>query len=1138
MNEANRRHSDSPSRAGRRIPMTAVMRGIWLNQQIHPGTVVNHIAYEFRHRGPLDTSDLSAAVTKAVARHEMLRATVKMVDDEPMLHVADSVEVSLDVISATGQDDEALASTVSEWSLAPFDLDAGPLCRFAVFEVSDTEQILGFSVHHLVSDMWSLAMLVNEIGATYVARRSGADVEMPAVRSSMSEHVDRERAYLSSDGAQADLAFWNEELAGYEGVTDLPTDRVRSGDVDHRGGVVSIDLGSERSAAIRRVSDRLDASPYALMAAVYSAVLARMTGRDDLVLSTVKSGRSTRSAWNQGCYVNPSLLRVEIDDTSSFAELVSAVGHSVERVSEHERLPLQEIMERIPGRSSATPHSRLAFSWQKTARRFSAAGAAAAAAGRSGVAGEAGGLPLETTSFGHRVAVADLAMLVADVDGDYTFAFDYVTDLFDRSTIEQFARSLLALLDAVVHQPETSLDDLPLLDEEQRQAIVDDWANDAAPDLAKETIIDLIDRSAAADPGKIAVRFGDEAWSYSELDHRSRRLAERLRSEGAASGSFVGVHAGRGFDMIVAMIGVLRSGAAFVPLDPAHPDELLRFMIEDVDTALVVSDSVTTLDRIDAAVTAIDLTSSDGRPEPENGPVRVDGLEHGVSSDDVAYALFTSGSTGRPKAVPITHESLAHLCRELCRRPGLDRDDVVLAQATMSFDMSIGEILLPLAIGATSVVVTRDTVLDGRALQHEIDRHGITFMTATPGVFSTLLDDGWHGGDSLTLLSAGDAMTPALAQRLISRSECLWNGYGPTEVTIAASVANVTDDWSPDDGPVPLGVALDGKSLYVLDHRMEPVPPGVIGELVIGGVGVARGYLNRPELTAAHFVPDPFVADTGAPMYRTGDLVRRRSDGELYFHGRLDDQVKIRGIRVELGEVEAALARHPAIASAAVTATGVQRFEHSGRIHRREGGSGCSERKRRTGFRRRESAAGTDGAEHGGDVADAAALRQRQGRSSSTSERRSRRHRSGRCLRGAVFRNRAGDCRDLGNGARPARHRATRRLLLSLGGHSLLATKIASRLRRRFDRAVEVRDVFEHSQCCVAGTSGRNIGRAGNRRSLRLSEIGTGSGEYPLTYSQERMWFLHQLAPDSAAYNVSGAVRVRGPLDIGRTTPS
>lgn len=1118
------------------IPMTAVMRSMWLTEQLAPESVVNHIAYATRHRGSLDTSLLAAAITRVVSRHETLRSSVRLCDDTPVLCVHESMEVPLHVVSVAGYDDEVLGHTVSGWSLSPFDLEDGPLCRFAVFEVSSTEQIFAFALHHLVSDMWSVALMVTEIGEAYTRLRSGNDIPEHRVRSTFLDHVDRSAGYVASDRGAADLEFWQTELAGFGDVMELPTDRPRQKTVDHRGELVSMDFGVARSEAVRDLAERLHATPYAVMVAVYSAVLGRMTRRDDIAISTVKASRSTRNARTHGCFINPSVLRIALDDAASFAETVEGVDGAAARVAPHESFPLQLVMESDRNRAARTPYSRVAFAWQKTTKRFAGAAIAAAAAGRVGVAGDPGGLTLESASFGSRVAVADFAMLIADVDGEYTMALDYISELFDRATIEQFGQCVLTLLDAAIDQPNAAVRDLPILDDVESRRYAEEWARVPQPEHDGRTLLDLFDSAVALSPDKTAVRFGNETTCYAELDRRTADLAARLRRRGVERGHLVGVHVARGIEMIVALIGVMKAGAAFVPLVPGHPAERLRFMVDDAGLSVVVADAPDGADFAEGSVTVVPVDGSfeTERTESDSGDGTADGHDE-PRPDDLAYAMFTSGSTGRPKAAGIEHHTLVNLFGSMITRPGIRSDDVVLAQTTLSFDMSMVELLLPLCVGAQVVVVDREVMGDGHALQRVLDDDGITIMQATPSVYRFAIDEGWTGGDRLTTWSCGEVMTPELARRLSEQSAKVWNSYGPTE-TSYVTWADVGSEWSGNESPVPLGLPIAGTSLYILDESRAPVPPGVIGELWIGGVAVGRGYIDRPDLTSERFVDDPFRSEAGSRMYGTGDLVRRRRDATLEFHGRNDDQVKVRGNRVEVGEVEAVLERHPAIGAAVAAVQGPSDSNILVAYVVPNAGVIAPSAREVQAFVARS----LPGPMIPSVVAVLSALPL--------------------TLNGKVDRRALPQIdvstADIGSGGptssaefeapRPGTEQAIAEIwdvvlghqrigrhddFFALGGQSLLATKIASRLRRRFDRSIEIRDVFEHSTIAAQAV----LVEASSELVLhieQLDRIAEGPSDYPLTYSQERMWFLHQLDPASVAYNVSGAVRFEGPLDI------
>ena len=515
--------------------------------------------------------------------------------------------------------------------------------------------------------------------------------------------------------------------------------------------------------------------------------------------------------------------------------------------------------------------------------------------------------------------------LMETVDGLGGF-LEYATDLFEEATARRLLAHFENLLESAVAEPERPVAELALLGEAERRQLLAGW-NATRVERPRGTLVhELVATQAALTPERPAVSFDGETLSYRELDERSNRLANHLQSLGAGPEALVGLCVERSAAMVVGLLGILKSGAAYVPLDPGHPAERLALVLEDARPAVLVTEEgllpglasqgaeVVCLDR-DAAV----IAAASAAPLP-----RLTGDE------GLAYVIYTSGSTGRPKGVQLPHRAVVNFLRAMAARPGLGADDVVPALTTLSFDIAGLEIYLPLMVGARVEVVTREEAADGRRLAEWVASAGVTVMQATPATWRLLVESGWEGRPGLKALCGGEALPRELADELLARDLELWNVYGPTETAIWSAAGEVL----PGSGPVRLGRAIDNTRFYVVDRRYEPVPVGVAGELWIAGHAVARGYLGRPELTAEKFVADPWSDEPGARLYRTGDLVRWRDGGELEFLGRIDHQVKVRGYRIELGEIEAALGRHPAVVQAVVVIRGEGAGDAAGRLPR------------------------------------------------------------------------------------------------------------------------------------------------------------------------------------------------------------
>ncbi|MEO8429322.1 MAG: amino acid adenylation domain-containing protein, partial [Verrucomicrobiota bacterium] len=507
-------------------------------------------------------------------------------------------------------------------------------------------------------------------------------------------------------------------------------------------------------------------------------------------------------------------------------------------------------------------------------------------------------------------AKQDLILSMIEDGGSLRVGVHYATELFDASTITRMVSHWQILLEGITANPDLRLSTLPLLTETEKRQLLSEWNCTQAEYAVDVCIHELIERHVEQSPDAVAVVFEGEQLTYRELNSRANALAHRLREHGVGPNVLVGVFVERSADMVVGLLGALKAGAAYVPLDPSLPSQRIAIILEGAQVAVLLTQQHL-LERVpEQSVEIVCLDSG----WVGVAPTRAENILSGVSAEDLAYVIFTSGSTGRPKGVQLSHRAVVNFLNSMCQKPGMTSKDVHLGVATMSFDASVLDFFVPLTAGACLVMVPRETVSDPLALAEALAKRDVTVMHATPATWRLLVDSGWSGSKRLRIFSGGDALPWELAQQLIARSQSLWNVYGPTETAVYSTLHKV----QLDDGAVLVGRPINNTQIYILDAFLQPVPLGVPGELCIGGAGLALGYLNQPDMTAANFVPNPFERMRGARLYRTGDLARHRSDGTIECLGRIDYQIKIRGFRVELGEIEAVLAQHEAVREAVV----------------------------------------------------------------------------------------------------------------------------------------------------------------------------------------------------------------------------
>ncbi|HEY0557957.1 MAG TPA: amino acid adenylation domain-containing protein, partial [Thermoanaerobaculia bacterium] len=999
--------------------------------------------------------------------------------------------VDLRSLPAAEREAEALR-LAAEAVRVPFDLKAGGLLRVTLFELGDEHHLLLLVIHHIVADGWSMGVLLAELTALYEAFATGHPLP-PEPPLQYADFAVWQRGWMSGEVLAGQLAYWRGRLAGAPPLLELPTDRPRPAELSFRGARRPLALPAELGRELMALGRRENLTPFMVLFGGFAALLARYTGQTDLVVgSPIANRRRTEIEGLVGFFVNNLVLRVDLDGDPGFRELGSRVREAALGAFAHQDLPFEKLVDELrPERAlSYSALFQVMFNLQN-ARPPKI---------------ELSRLTLTPLAVELSRSPFDLSVNLLEGADGFAGGLEYATDLFDPETADRLARHFEALLRGIAAEPGRRLSEIPLLSAAERRQLLADW-NDTGRDWPAGTLVhELFEAQAARTPDAVAVADGTETLTYAGLDERANRLAHHLRSLGAGPEALVGLCVERSAAMVVALLAVLKSGAAYVPLDPSHPAERREMVLADSGVSLLLTDERLLADREAIAAAS---------PEAP---------ERRTSEESLAYAIFTSGSTGRPKGVQLPHRAVVSFLRAMAERPGMREGDVVPALTTLSFDIAGLEIYLPLSVGGRIEVVGRDEAADGARLAARIAAAGVTVLQATPATWRLLLEAGWAGVPRLKALCGGEALPPDLAAALLARGLELWNVYGPTETAIWSAAGEVR----PGE-PVLIGPPIANTHLYVVDRSLGPVPVGVGGELLIGGAGLARGYLGRPDLTAERFIPHPFAASAGARVYRTGDLVRYRPSGLLEFLGRIDHQVKVRGFRIELGEIEAALARHPAVRQAVVTV-------------RDDGGE-----KRLAAYVVPHPETGALPIPAAGELRDFLfrSLPEYMLPASFTSLAELPLSPSGKLDRRALPAPEAGAsggerieprgpieellaeiwAEILGLGRVGARDN-----FFELGGHSLLATRVVSRVRGAFGVDLPLRRLFEVPT--VAGLAHAvEAARAAGSAPLPPLARTARSGPPRLSFAQERLWFLDRLSPGTAVYTISSAHRVAGAFD-------
>ena len=886
-------------------------RALWFMYQIDRKSSAYNIKYAAHVRSDVDISAFESAFQKVVARHPILRTTYQAVSGLPVQKVHPNCEVAIAREDARDLDWEKLNQKIEAEADRPFDLENGPVFRLRIYERRGDGHVFLFTSAHIASDFWSFDLLFDELELLYQGEITNTTVELAPLTYDYWGFVQWQEEMLQGEQGQKLWDYWHEQLGGELPNLDLPTDRPRPAVQTYCGKSHTFQLPDRLADSLMELTRQEGVTPFMTLLAAYQVLLYRYSGQQDILVGSPTAGRN-RAEFEQlfGYFLNPVVLRARLDPEISFREFLAQVKATVLDGLTYQDFPFPMLVERLqpPRDVSRSPLFQASFAWDKPRKLFQYE------------RGEGSFVPPEDVStlglmpfaLGQQGAAFDLTLMMLSMGDSLSAALQYNSDLFDEATITRMVGHFETLLESIVANPEAKLAALPLLDSEEETALIRKW-NQTEIDYSSDACLhQIFEQRASATPKAIAIRYGDVAISYKELNERSNQLAHYIAQKGVAAETYVAIYLEPSPEMLIAILAIHKAGAAYVPLAPGTPLERIGMMLEESAAPLILTEQslARSLPETSAELVCLDADWDSIQGESTKS------VDVAVKSSQLAYVIFTSGSTGKPKGVQIEHRSVVNFLESMRSEPGISERDTLLAVTTISFDISVLELYLPLTTGATVVLVSRETTSDGKQLAKVLSESGITIMQATPATWRLLIEAGWQGDKKLKILCGGEAMPRDLAEQLLERSGSLWNMYGPTETTIWSAVYLVESEV----GSVPVGGPIANTQIYILDEKMHPVPPGVPGHLHIGGDGLARGYLKRPELTAEKFVEDPFFETSTGKIYKTGDLAKFRSDGVIEFLGRLDFQVKVQGHRIELGEIESQLNRHPSIKQSVVMA--------------------------------------------------------------------------------------------------------------------------------------------------------------------------------------------------------------------------
>ncbi len=884
-----------------KFPLSFAQERIWFMDQLEPNRPIYNLPDTHYFKGPLDFDALQRTLTEIVRRHESLRTTFQTVDGEPMQVIAPPEPLSLQIVDLSEmppQERQAEAQRLADDDAQqPFDLSRGPLMRVQLVRLAEEEHLLLITMHHIVSDGWSVIRMGHELGTLYQAYRSGENSPLPELPIQYADFAVWQREWMRGEMLDKQLEYWREELGGELPELELPMDHPRPARQSFRGAAEAIDYNGDLLPRLKEIGRERNATLFMTLLAAFDLLMWRYSGQADLLVGTPIANRNRKETEGLiGFFVNTLVLRTKVNGNGTFRELLDQVRETTLRAYEHQDVPFEKLVEELqPERSlSRHPLFQVMFTLQ------------------DGGELKLSGLELTWMDTANEIAKFDLSFFISETENGLYAWFEYDTELFERPTVARMLRHFGALLEGIVANPDMRLSELPMLTAAEQEQLRQ-W-NQTTTDYGRDLCLQqILETQVSQHPDAVVVVQGKEEFTYRELNERANQLAHYLREHGVGLDVRVGVLLERSVNFIVALLGIIKAGGTYVPLDGTYPKQRLQFMLEDAGVRLLLTER----NQPEVATDATEVVYLDHAAELLAN-MSSENLENVNRAEDLAYVMYTSGSTGQPKGVAVTQRAINRLVRNT-EYATLESSDRLGQTSNVSFDAATFEIWGALLHGATLVVLPKETVLSPLELKREIAKQKISVMFLTTALFNQMAQSVPEAFASLRyLIFGGEASDAQAVKRVVDRGkpQHLLNGYGPTEGTTFTTTFEV-NEVTPGHA-LPIGRPLSNTEVWVLDRQGHLVPAGVMGELYIGGDGIAREYLGRPELTAEKFVPHPFSSEPGARLYRTGDLVRYLSDGNIDFLKRMDHQVKVRGFRVELGEIEAALNQYWAISESVV----------------------------------------------------------------------------------------------------------------------------------------------------------------------------------------------------------------------------
>ncbi|MBV6623051.1 MAG: amino acid adenylation domain-containing protein [Rivularia sp. (in: Bacteria)] len=1101
------------------IPLSAPQQRLWFLQQLEPESFVYNEFACMHLKGILNVAALEKSLNEIVKRHQSLRTCFQTLNEQQVQVICPSLTIGLPVVDlrglSTGLQDIETKRLTAEIVQEPFDLTSAPLLRVMLLQTGEQEYLLLLVIHHIICDGWSIQVLNQELAAIYKAFSTGKSSPLSPLPIQYPDYSIWQQQWLQGEREKTQ-SYWQQQLADAPSSLSLPTDYQRPPVQSFKGATIEFELSPQLSERLRCLSKQQGVTLFMTLLAAFQVLLYRYTSQEDICIGSPIANRDRDEIQGLiGFFVNTLALRTDLSGNPSFLELLHRVRQVCVGAYAHAEIPFEQLVAELhPERNlSHTPLFQVTFALQSDTKTDLVLP----------------DLTLKWLQNHSETAKFDLSLYVVDSQPQLRGWWEYNTDLFDATTIERMVGHWINLLEGIVAQPDKRLSELPLLTEAERQTLLVDWNNTATNYPEDKCIHQLFAAQVEKTPDAIAAVFENQQLTYRELNNRANQLAHYLRSMQVKSQVLVGIYVERSLDMLIGLLAILKAGGAYVPLDPIYPQERIGFILEETQAPVLLTQS-TLLETIPQHQAQVVCLDSDWHLIAQQSQENLSSL---ATSDDLAYIIYTSGSTGKPKGVQISHGALSNFLYSMQQAPGLTSSDVLLAVTTYSFDIAALELFLPIIVGARVVIASREIVADGIRLSATLMDTKATVMQATPATWQLLLGAGWDGDSQLKILCGGEALPRNLANQLLKRCRCLWNMYGPTETTIWSAASQV----EMGDNIVPIGKPIANTQLYILDKHNQLVPVGVTGELCIGGRGLAKGYLHRFDLTAEKFIPNPFSNKEGDTplgvgfanrLYKTGDLARYLPSGNIEYIGRIDNQVKLRGYRIELGEIEAVIGQYKAV---------------------------------------RETVVIIGDSANSGLIIAYVVVREQQilviDELQSFVESKLPKYMVPFCFvtlealpltpNGKVDRKALVvpdltqiSSADIVTASTPVESLLTgiwAKILgiekiginsnfFALGGHSLIATRVISQIQQVFQVELPLRDLFETPT--IAGLA-QKIEKA-----ITLDSAVTATNikrisrcqQLPISFAQQRLWFLTQLEKNSPFYNISAAVRLKGKLNV------